>query len=107
MADIEEGIWLHARAQVTLVDLSRASGLPEEVLRELVGYGALEPADPAAVEWSFSAECLARVRAAARLRGALELETESVALVLSFLERIARLEAELGHLRAQLAPPRR
>lgn len=106
MADDDEAAWLHAEAQVTLVELSRNSGLPEEVLRELVEYGALEPAAGAG-EWRFSAECVVRVRRAARLRNDLELETESLALVLSFLERIQRLEAQVRHLHAQIAAPLR
>ncbi|HSN21068.1 MAG TPA: chaperone modulator CbpM [Usitatibacter sp.] len=106
MAENDDADWLHAETQVTIVELARSSGLPEDVLRELVEYGALEPA-PGAAEWCFGADCVVRVRKAARLRDDLELETESLALVLSFLERIQRLEAQVRHLHAQIAPPRR
>ena len=106
MADIDPAAWLDAEAQVTLVELSRTSGLPEEVLLELVEYGALEPASQGA-QWCFSAECVVRVRTAARLRNDLELETPSLALALSFLERIQKLEAQVRHLHAQLAVPHR
>ena len=106
MIDPAEADWLHAGSRVTLVELARTSGLPEEVLRELVEYGALEPAEGAG-EWCFSAECVVRVRKAARLRNDLELETGSLALVLSFLERIQHLEAQVRHLHAQLAGPAR
>jgi chaperone modulatory protein CbpM len=105
MVDPAEVDWLHAESRVTLVELAQASGLPENLLRELVDYGALEPAEGA--EWCFSADCVVRVRTAARLRNDLELETGSLALVLSFLERIQRLEAQVRHLHAQLAAPRR
>lgn len=104
MADIDEAAWLHAEAQVTIVELARASGLPEELLRELVEYGALEPA-PEEGDWCFRADCVVRVRTAARLRNDLELETPALALVLSFLERIQKLEAQVRHLHAQLAAP--
>lgn len=103
----EDTLWLHARRQVTLVELAQFSGIPESVLRELVEYGALAPLEPAAEEWKFAADCVAGVRAAARLRSDLELETPEVALALSLLERIDRLEAELRHLRAQRVEPRR
>ncbi|HXS52866.1 MAG TPA: chaperone modulator CbpM [Usitatibacter sp.] len=106
MADVEEAAWLHAEAQVTIVELARSSGLPEPVLRELVEYGALEPAE-AGGDWCFSADCVVRVRTAARLRNDLELETPALALVLSFLERVQKLEAQVRHLHAQLAVPRR
>lgn len=103
----DEAVWLYAREQVTLVQLAQASGLEEPLLRELVEYGALSPADAAAREWCFSATCVARVRSAARMAHDLELDTPSLALVLRFLERIDSLEAEVRHLAAQLAAPRR
>ena len=106
MTDVEESAWLHAEAQVTMIELARSSGLPEEVLRELVEYGALEPAGEAGA-WCFGADCVVRVRTAARLRNDLELETPALALVLSFLERIQKLEAQVRHLHAQIAVPRR
>jgi chaperone modulatory protein CbpM len=106
MTENDEAAWLHAESRVTLVELAHTSGLPEDVIRELVDYGALAP-EPAAGEWCFSAECVVRVRKAARLRNDLELETGSLALVLSFLERIQHLEAQVRHLHAQLAGPAR
>ena len=105
--DAPETLWLHAQAHVTIVDLSQCSGLPEERLRELVELGALSPERQDAAEWRFNAQCIARVRAAARLSDDLELDTASLALVLSFLERIANLEEEIRHLHAQLPTPRR
>jgi chaperone modulatory protein CbpM len=106
-AEDEDVFWLHSQRQVSIVELAQSSGLTETTVRELVEYGALAPADPQAREWSFSADCVVRVRSAARLCTDLELETHALALVLSFLERINRLEGELRHLQAQLAAPRR
>ncbi len=100
MAEQDEAQWLHAQVQVTIVELAQSAGLPEEVLRELVEYGALAPADPRAPEWCFGADCVGRLRAAARLRMDLELDTPMVALVLSFLERIQGLESRVRHLEA-------
>ena len=96
----EETTWLHSHGQVSIVELAQCSGLPESLLRELVDYGALSPADPQAPEWHFSADYVVTVRTAARLRNDLELETPVLAMTLSFLERIKRLEAEVRHLRA-------
>jgi len=107
MAEHEDVVWLHGEAEITLVELAQSTGLPEAVVRELVDYGALEPAAEGGAQWCFRAECVARVRTAARLRNDLELETPALALVLSFLERIQRLEAQVRHLHAQVAPPRR
>ena len=101
--DYHDALWLHAQRQVTLIELSEFSGFPQEVLLELVEYGALSPLDSTASEWMFAADCVAGMRAAARIRNALELETPEVALALSFLEQINRLQAELRSLKAQLA----
>ena len=106
MAD-DEAVWLYAHERVTLVQLAQASGLEEHLLRELVEYGALAPDDPHSAEPRFSGTCVARVRHGARLATDLELDTASLALVLRFLERIDSLEAEVRHLAAQLAAPRR
>ena len=104
----EDAMWLHAESRITIVELAQFSGLREEVLRELVEYGALAPAQPGAGELDFNARCVASVRTAARLSNdlALELETPALALVLSFLERIEELEGRLRALDAQLARPR-
>jgi chaperone modulatory protein CbpM len=107
MAERDEVVWLHGETEITLVELSQSTGLPDEIVRELVDYGVLEPAGEGGVHVCFHAECVARVRTAARLRSDLELETPALALVLSFLERIQRLEAQVRHLHAQVAPPRR
>lgn len=103
MADENDAVWLEARSQVTLVELSRCSGFPEATLRELVEYGALSIGEGG----TFTGECVGRLRQAARLGEDLELETSAVALVVRFLERIESLEAEVRHLHAQIAPPRR
>jgi hypothetical protein len=107
MAEQDDAVWLHAGTEVTLVELARVSGLAPDVLRELVEFGALAPVAQEGSEWCFSAECVVRVRTAARLKTDLELETSTLALVLNYLERIQRLESELRHLRAQLVAPRR
>ncbi len=98
----DDVVWLHAERRVTIVELAECSGLAEDVLRELVDYGALLPADPAARELAFNARCVATVRAAVRLSNDLELETRALALVVSFLERIDDLEARVRELSAKL-----
>jgi len=98
----DDAVWLHAERRVTIVELAECSGLAEEVLRELIDYGALSPADPASGVLAFNARCVATVRAAARLSNDLELETRALALVVSFLDRIDELEARVRELSAKL-----
>jgi chaperone modulatory protein CbpM len=100
-------LWLDGRVLVSLAELSECTGVTETVLRELVEYGALAPSDPRAGEWTFSADWVVRVRTAARVCQDLELETRALALTLSYLDRIHRLEEEVRRLSAQLGEPRR
>ena len=101
----EEQLWLHARREITIVELADCAGLSEAEVRELVEYGALSPAD--AMQWTFSADCVGYVRAAMRLRRDLELDSAAFALVVSFLERIGELEAQVRALNAQVQAPQR
>jgi chaperone modulatory protein CbpM len=98
-------LWLNGHYQVSIVELADTCGVSEAIVRELVEYGALAPEDPQSQPWMFSAEWVGRIRRAARIREDLELETQGLALVLSFLDRIDRLEREIAHLGAQLAVP--
>jgi chaperone modulatory protein CbpM len=103
MAEQPEAVWLESHTRVTLVELAQCSGLAESTVRELVEYGALY----AEAGETFPGECVGRLRRAARLGEDLELETPAIALMLRFLERIEALEAQVRHLHAQVATPRR
>jgi len=97
-----EVLWLHSETRITIVELAQFSGLPEAVLRDLVDHGALAPHGDDD-DWTFAADCVARLRKAARLRVDLELDAATLALVLAYLERIERLEGEVRRLVAQAA----
>jgi len=99
----DQELWLHARHEISIVELSQCSGLSESELRELVECGALSFKR----ESMFAADCLARLRAAVRLRNDLELETTAFALVVSFLRRIDELEGRVRELSAQMQAPQR
>jgi chaperone modulatory protein CbpM len=92
---VEDVVWFEAHTRVTIVELSRSSGLPQEFLHELAEYGALVMEGE-----TVSAACVGRLREAARLREDLELDTQAVALVLRYLERIEALEAKIRYLSA-------
>jgi chaperone modulatory protein CbpM len=95
----DEAIWLTAEHCFSMEELAELAGMPAAELRELAVYGAI---DPGAAQWTFTATCLATVRTASRLRASFELEPHGVALVVSLLERIRDLEAQLARVRAQL-----
>jgi len=98
---VEQALTVDQQGTITYSELVAASGVPEDALRELVRYGALAPLDPAAPAWTFNAHALLVARKVARLRNDFELDTHAVAVVLSYLERIETLEAQLRELRAR------
>ncbi len=101
-ASSDDALRLDALSEVTWSEIVTASGLPESEVRELVRYGALVPRDPAAPSWTFEARWITVVRTASRLRRDFELDPHGVSVVLCYVERIERLEAEVRTLRAQL-----
>ena len=105
IAPVADAVCLDAMVEVTWTQLLRASGLPESELRELVRYGALIPRDPDAPTWTFEARWLVVAKAASRIRRDFELDPYGVSVVLSYIERIERLESEIRALRAQLGRP--
>ncbi len=100
-APVEDALCLDTMAEVTWTQLVAASGLPEAELRELVSYGALVPRDAGARTWVFEARWISVARTASRIRNDFELDAHAVSVVLGYVERIERLEAEIRTLRAQ------
>ena len=98
--ELTEAVWLDESGAVSLVQLAQTSGLTEAELRDLVEWGALEPLDQNSTEWNFGSQCISAARTARRLRTDFELEPPALALVLSLLERVQELEAELKHVQA-------
>lgn len=94
--------WLTEKCEFSIHELVELSGSSVEELRELVEFGAITPVNPESSNWVFPGQCLVTVRAACRLRASFDLETHGVALVISLLDRIRDLEAEMESLRAQL-----
>ena len=85
-----------------LSELADLADLTEAELTALVDCGALTPVEGAAGQWVFGLRALTVARTAHRLREDFELEPHGVALLLAFIDRIRRLEAELRELQARL-----
>ena len=102
IAPTDDAVRLDSVTEVTWTQLVSASGLPEGELRELVRYGALVPRDPDAPTWTFESRWLVVARTVAHLHHDFELDANAVSVVLSYVERINELEAEVRKLRAQL-----
>jgi chaperone modulatory protein CbpM len=88
--------------EITWTQMVTSSGLTETEVAELVHYGALVPRDPAAATLTFEAQWLFVARRASRLRREFDLDSHGVSVLLSYVERIERLEAELQAMRARL-----
>jgi chaperone modulatory protein CbpM len=101
-AESHDVLWLDQWQSVSISELAVCSGLSEAELHELVDYGALAPTNPQELQWTFTADCVFRIRKASRLRDDLELDTHALALAILLLDRIDALEAQLSEVRAQL-----
>lgn len=105
--EITEAQWLDETGGLSLEQLVELSGLPSELLIELVEHGALEPIEPRdagalqSSDWHFSAECVVAVRAASRLREDFELDANAMSVALMLIERIHGLEAQLQEMQCQ------
>lgn len=101
-AEHTEAVWLTENNEFSLAELAELSGWSEAELRELIDYGAVTPIDADSSPWVFNGKCLLTVRTACRLRISFDLEPHGAALIVSLLDRIHDLEAQLSSLRAQL-----
>lgn len=97
-----EGVLLDEARQITLDELQLTSGLSVGEITELVEVGVFEQASGDRLSWVFSSRCISQARTALRLRDDFELNTQGVALALTYLERIRELEERLRGLECQL-----
>ncbi len=103
--EISEAVWLDRAGVISMSELAQLSGLSEAILLQLIEYEVLPPAASAAGGPTFTGDCLVTARMACRLQSDFELDAAGLALVLSLLDRIRGLEAEVRGLQAQA--PRR
>jgi len=98
----EDAVCMDDEGTLSYAELVAASGVPEQIVREMVSYGVLTPRGADTATWTFTTRSLVVVRKARRLQHDFELDTHAVTVVLRYLERIEALEAQLRVLRAQL-----
>lgn len=106
--EITEAKWLCEHPEVSLEELVELSGLPSELLIELVEYGALAPIERASavgvrsMQWRFASDCVIAVQAVSRLRQDFDLDVNALSVAMMLIERIHDLEGQLQELRSQL-----
>jgi chaperone modulatory protein CbpM len=92
---------LSEQFEIELDELAGATGFSVEEIVELVEYGVFEPVGAARMAWRFRSRTITLGRRAARLRADFDLDTPATALVVTLLERIEELEAEVNRLRCE------
>src|SRR6185437_2632442 len=102
--ELNEVIWLEAET-LSFDELLERSGLPAQLLKELVQAGGIPPLDPSAAQPQYGARALMVARRARRLQQDFELDAAALLLVLDLLDRVAELEGRLNELQVKL--PRR
>ncbi|MES2352982.1 MAG: chaperone modulator CbpM [Pseudomonadota bacterium] len=102
VAEDTETLWLDAHHVISFIELVELSGLPETKLRELIEEDVVAPVNPETTDMHFRTECISIVRAAQRLSVELDLDTHGLSLVLTLLQRVRSLEAELQAARTVL-----
>jgi chaperone modulatory protein CbpM len=98
----DDAVRIDDEGTLSYTELVTASGVPEQVVREMVSYGVLTPRGGDAATWTFTMRSLVVVRKAQSLQRDFELDTHAVTVVLRYLERIEALESQILSLRAQL-----
>lgn len=88
------GVRLGEEAWLGLDEFALACDVEADFVRTLVDEGLLEP-PPAAPQWHFGGDELARVRRIRRLQRDFEANLQSVAVMLDLLDEIERLHAAL------------
>jgi chaperone modulatory protein CbpM len=101
-AQAMDGEWLVGHEGLTRGELSRASGLTDDELSELIEYGALAPLALPAGTARFSPDAIPALKEAARLRRDFDLDLFAVALLLEYVARIDALERQVHTLQAQV-----
>ncbi len=88
----------------TVTEFCLHTGVSAAELTEIIGLGVLQPADrlPPANEYLFDEDALAACLRAQRLRRELELDWPGIAVALSLLDEIDRLNTENRQLNQRL-----
>ena len=90
-----QGQVIEEEIDLTLIELCRACGAPQEQITVWVREGMLEPSGAQAQDWRFGGAALRRTRLAWRLTIDLDINPAGVALALDLLDEIGALKAEL------------
>jgi len=86
----------------TFTEVVQSSSLQEQFVLACVETGVLEMAGPAPHEWRFTTEMCQQLQKAWRLHNDLEVQLQSLPLVLDLIEEIEALRHDVQYLRQRL-----
>lgn len=88
----------------TVTEFCQHTGLSRTELTEIIGLGVVRPAeqDTPSAEWRFDDQAISAFHRAQRLQRELELDWPGIAVALSLLDRIDRLDRENRRLSQRL-----
>ena len=96
-----EAVWLNGNEVCLIEHLVEVSGLSIEEIEDLVENDLIEPIDRTIQPHLFSLHTVLIVKTARRMRDDFQLDSYSLALALTLLQRIDALEGELDELRSK------
>jgi chaperone modulatory protein CbpM len=95
--------WLDEGRELSTAEFAELSGIPEDLLLELVGTGVIVVREVARQRYLCSAHTVHIARKAGRLHRDFELDASGLTVALRLLERVHELELDVRRLRAELA----
>ena len=92
---------MNEQVRLTVIEICQSVDISPEELTEVVGLGVITPVE-AETSWIFDYHALRSLRRARRLQIELDLEWSGIAIALTLMEKVDRLEKENALLRRQL-----
>lgn len=84
--EIISGTIIEQEVTLSVRELAQACAVPQDFVIRLVDADILEPIELETEQWSFSGNCLTRVRISYRLQRDLEVNLPGIAIILDLLE---------------------
>ncbi len=89
-------VWLDSGRNLGFDDIEALTGASSAEIQELIEHDVLVPISLSSTPWQFNADCVFIVNQVRRLRDDMHLGAHELAITLTLLERIRRLEAALA-----------
>lgn len=99
--NITKAVWLNSSDVCSLEHVVSVSGIEHDDLLELIDAGVIQPKETQHGSYVLHTECIVLARQARRLRDDFELNRQGLALAMTLLGRVRKLEQQLDDLHAR------